>query len=171
MDIIKYAISRYGKTPLFGVTISEGHQWLSIKNNDVDYRIDGIRFLNKKYISCWKKVEADEMMVKIVPLKYIDDLKDKELVAKLDLNSYHGLFSELKPMGYLIEIGLDKEDSIYVGTIAKINEKSVTFDTIGTLTENTGMMNIPFDRIRYIGIETDYLKSLSLYIKHQVQEP
>ena len=169
IKLIKYKINRYGITPIYGVLLHEGNQWIVTKDNVVDYVLDGIRFINRKYISYKKKIEVDddEMKVKIIPLKYKDALKDKELVAKLDLNSYHGFFSMLKPMGYMTEIGLDKEDSMYVGTIAKINEKSVTFDTIGTLTEDTGMMNIPFDRIRYIGIETDYLKSLSLYIKHQ----
>lgn len=167
MEIIKYKISRYGKSPLVGVKIKEGQQWASIKYNEVDYIIDGIRFINTKYICRQTKVEANDMVAKVIPLKYNDVLKDRELVGRLNLDSYHGFFCDLIPMGFLVEIGLDKEDCIYVGTITKVNEKSVTFDTIGTFAEDTGMMNIPFDRIRYISIETDYLNSLDLYLRHQ----
>ncbi len=95
----------------------------------------------------------------------MDYEKDKCFMENFNLNVSSEFFQGLKKKNYLLSVGLDRSDEIYVGWIKKIYEKSISLNTIGTHTEDTGMMNIPFDRIRFINIDTDYLNSLNLYME------
>ena len=61
MEIIEFRISRYGNTPIFGVCLSEGQNWLVIRENEVDYYLGGIKFINKKYIRHRIIVDNDAM--------------------------------------------------------------------------------------------------------------
>ena len=173
MEIIEFRISRYGNTPIFGVCLSEGQNWLVIRENEVDYSLDGIKFINKKYIRHRTIVDKDTMKHEILSLKYMDYEKDKCFIGNFNLNVSSEFFQGLKKKNYLLSVGLDRSDEIYVGWIKNIYEKSISLRTIGTFTEDCGMMNIPFDRIRFINIDTDYLNSLNLYmeIKKETQPP
>lgn len=77
------------------------------------------------------------------------------ITALLISGCYYGSFEDLGDSYIYMDGRIDKE----------IDEKRHSLNTIGTHTEDTGMMNIPFDRIRFINIDTDYLNSLNLYME------
>ena len=56
-------------------------------------------------------------------------------------------------------------DAIFVGTICDVFQKSFVINSIDAETNDDGKMKIKFSSVRYIKIYTDYLNSLSLYIK------
>ena len=171
MKIIKYKISRYGSKPMHGALINEGEQWLCTKDNVVDYVLDGIMFTNKKYIRNIHDAESTEqgrMMSQIIQLKYTQFHGDKEFLSGVNLDEYHEFFCNIMALGKLIEIGMAKNDSIYVGTICEVNDKSFIADLIDTEANHDDMMRIPFDRVRYIKLNTDYLCSLELFIENKV---
>ena len=165
MEIIEFRISRYGNTPIFGVCLSEGQNWLVIRENEVDYSLDGIKFINKKFIRHRIIVDNDAMKRTILSSKYSNYEKDKSVIESLNLDKNTDLFQSLKNKNCLLGVGLNKKDKFFVGRIENIYEKSISLRTIGTFTEDCGMMNIPFDRIRFINIDTDYLNSLNLYME------
>ena len=165
MELIEYKIGRYGNNPNIGVLIGDGQQWLVTKDNVVDYVLDGIKFINKNYIRHQKTIEYDTMKSQVINLKYITAHKDQEYIKGFNLDDFYEFFCNIMASGKLVEIGLEKSDSIFVGTIHKVHEKSFIVQTIGSNTEDCGKMRIPFFRVRYVGLDTDYLKSLELYLK------
>ena len=167
MEIIQFRINRYGNTPIFGVCLSEGQNWLVIRENEVDYYLGGIKFINKKFIRHRIIVDNDAMKLTILSSKYSNYEKDKSVIESLNLDNNTDLFQSLKNKSCLLGVGLNKKDIFFVGRIENIYEKSISLRTIGTFTEDCGMMNIPFDRIRFVDIDTDYLNSLNLYMENK----
>ena len=165
MKLIEYKINRYGNNLLGGVLLRESHQWIAIKNNEVDYQLDGICFVNKHFVKDLKEIDRESMKSKIIPLKYVDYNKDIEIVNKLNIEDHQGFFKSIKNTGLLIDIGLHWNDAIFVGTICEVYQKSFVIDSIDAETNDDGKMKIKFSCVRYIKINTDYLESLSLYIK------
>ena len=74
------------------------------------------------------------------------------------------LYSFLKNNNILVAICLHREDVLYVGKIKEVNTKSFVLDSYDTELRESGIMNIEFDKVRYIQMHTDYLDSLSLII-------
>lgn len=70
-------------------------------------------------------------------------------------------------LGQLIEIGLDKNNAVYVGTICCVHDKSFMVDLIDTNANYDEKARIPFDKVRYIKLDTDYLNSLEIFIKNR----
>ena len=61
-----------------------------------------------------------------------------------------------------------KNDYIYFGKICELNYKYFIADLIDTEANHDDMIRIPFDRVRYIKLNTDYLCSLELFIENKV---
>ena len=170
MEIVEYKISRYGDNPRHGAVLKDGRQWLCTKDNVVDYVLDGIMFTNKKYIRNIQDVELaglDVMLSQIIPLKYTQFQNDKEYISNLILDDYHEFFLHIMALGQLIEIGLDKNNAVYVGTICCVHDKSFMVDLIDTNANYDEKARIPFDKVRYIKLDTDYLNSLEIFIKNR----
>ena len=164
MKLIEYKINKYGKKPFFGAFLHEGRQWLSLKYNITDYELDGICFVNKHFVKDLKEVDRESMKSKIIPLKYVDYDKDIELINKLNIENYQGFFKSLKTLGQLIEIGLHKNETFFVGVISDVLEKSFIINSIDPDANDEGKRRIAYSKVRYIKINTEYVKSLSLYI-------
>ena len=107
------------------------------------------------------------MKLTILSSKYSNYEKDKSVIESLNLDNNTDLFQSLKNKSCLLGVGLNKKDIFFVGRIENIYEKSISLRTIGTFTEDCGMMNIPFDKIRFVDIDTDYLNSLNLYMENK----
>ena len=165
MKIIEYKINRYGNTPWEGILLRESDLWIATKNNEGDFSLDGVCFVNKHFVKDLKEVDRDSMKSKIFPLKYLDYDKDMEYVANLNIENHQDFFKSLKSLGLLIDIGLQWNDSIFVGTICDVFQKSFVINSIDAETNDDGKMKMKFSSVRYIKIYTDYLNSLSLYIK------
>ena len=165
MEFIKYKINRYGITPIYGVLLHEGNQWIVTKDNVVDYVLDGIRFTNTDYIRHRKVIERSTMEAQIISMKYIDFQEDCKMVRNICLDDYCGVFHAIMNQHQLIEIGLDKSECVFVGTVSHVNEKSFIVETIDTMTNFSQKMRIPYKTVRYFKIKTDYLNSLELFIR------
>ena len=165
MKLVEYKINRYGNTPFNGVLLGESHQWIATKNNETDYQLDGFCFINKHFVKDLKEIDRESMKSKIIQLKYVDYDKDVEIVSKLNIEDHQGFFKSIKSLGQLIDIGLHWNDAIFVGTISDVYQKSFVINSIDAETNDDGKMKMKFSSVRYIKIYTDYLNSLSLYIK------
>ncbi len=164
MEILDIKISRRSEI-LSGIALSEGQIWLFIKNNPVDYMLDGYSYVNKKYI---KKIyipyQHSDFEHEIFRLKFCNDIQEhNDLHEKNKLNSYLKLMSSFLEQQKIIEVELESDNYCLIGKINKVNEKSFVLNMIGTKGENLGEVNIKLHSVRMINTETDYLNSLKLY--------
>ena len=66
--IKEYKIKRY-KDSVVGISLGKGTQWSLMRNNPVDYVLDGYQFVNRDFIQEEHIIQDDIMLCKILPLK------------------------------------------------------------------------------------------------------
>ena len=66
--IKEYKIKRY-KDSVVGISLGKGTQWSLMRNNPVDYVLDGYQFINSDFIQEEHIIQDDIMLCKILPLK------------------------------------------------------------------------------------------------------
>jgi hypothetical protein len=158
MKIIEIKLSRY-PDKIKGIVIQDGGQWIMINENEVDYILNGYRFINRKYVTDAKEIEKNSILYQILHLKYTQSS------INIPLNNYEDLLSYIKEQDLLIDVGLESDSFMLVGRVGKIFTKSFLLYKIGVDAKDIGIENIKFSTIRYISIKTDYLDSLDLYLK------
>ena len=162
MELVEIIIKRF-KEPVTGILLGNGTQWSLIKLNVVDYVLDGFQFTNKRYVASNCPIKEDTLQYRILAIKN----SSKDISIKIDLNILEEdklLYSFLKNNNILVAICLHREDILYVGKIKEVNTKSFILDSYDTELRECGIMNIEFDKVRYIQMHTDYLDSLSLIL-------
>lgn len=162
MELVEIKIKRF-KEPVKGILLGNGTQWSLVKLNVVDYVLDGFQFTNKRYVASNCPIKEDTLQYRILAIKN----SSKDISTKIDLNILEEdklLYSFLKNSNILVAICLHREDILYVGKIKGVNTKSFILESYDTELRESGIMNIEFDKVRYIQMHTDYLDSLSLII-------
>ena len=162
MEIVDIKVSRY-QSLLRGALVSQGQQWILIEDNPVDYVLDGYSFINKKYVKHVSLCGHESITYKIISQKY-----QKRDFCKLD--NYFELIDYLRNNNLLITIGLSKQESILVGHIKKINSVSFKFHPLSVTLEHLDVMDIRYDQIRFINVNSDYLSSISNYLTKTGEE-
>ena len=164
MELIEIKIRRY-KTLIKGILLGSGAQWSFIRQNVVDYVLDGFLFTNKQYVDRETEIEESTMLHRVLSLKNkAEDIPALESPSILNENG--SLYSFLKRKEILVAVSLHREDILYVGKIKDVGPKSFVLDSYGTELEKSGLMNIDFMKVRYIQIHSDYLDSLGLLLDY-----
>jgi len=164
MELIEIKIRRY-KTLIKGILLGSGVQWSFIRQNVVDYVLDGFLFTNKQYVDRETEIEESTMLHRVLSLKNkAEDIPALESPSILNENG--SLYSFLKRKEILVAVSLHREDILYVGKIKDVGPKSFILDSYGTELEKSGLMNIDFTKVRYIQIHSDYLDSLGLLLDY-----
>lgn len=162
--IKEYKIKRY-KDSVVGISLGKGTQWSLMRNNPVDYVLDGYQFVNRDFIQEEHIIQDDIMLCKILPLKQKEEKLPFASPELLDSNQ--ALFSFFAENDILISVGLHRSDVIYVGKVTKIDSTSMCLNTYGTQLQPTGNMIIPYSKVRYVEIHSDYLDSLELLLSKE----
>ena len=158
MELVEIKIKRF-KEPVTGILLGNGTQWSLVKLNVVDYVLDGFQFTNKRYVASNCPIKEDTLQYRILAIKNSSKDIDLNILEEDKL-----LYSFLKNSNILVAICLHREDILYVGKIKGVNTKSFILESYDTELRESGIMNIEFDKVRYIQMHTDYLDSLSLII-------
>jgi len=162
MELLNIKISRY-KDLISAVKLFENENILITLLNPVDYVLDGLCFINKKYV------------------KHIDHEKDDELKSKIfthkirsfNINSHYKSFETIKDIttyflensSKLIELGLESSDYSIIGNIQKNNEKFFIVNMLSVKGKYLNEEKVEYDKVRLLTIDSDYLSSLEYYLK------
>ncbi len=161
MEVVKIKISRRPDL-ITGIYLKEENDWLLIKENPVDYVLDGNNLINKKFIKSISNPYKDEdFEYKVLKDKF--DINDTNPFSGINLNT-KDLFSFLVESQKLIGLEFESSDYSFVGRINKLNEKSFILDKFGIRGKFLGQYNISYSTIRRIIVDTDYLNSIDNYL-------
>lgn len=105
------------------------------------------------------------MVYKIMPLKYTQIDEDRIYFDNVCLDDYREFFHGIMTKNRLVGVGLHKSNSFYVGTICQVNDKCFILDSIDREGNPDDRMRIQFEKVRYVSMDSDYLKSLEIYLK------
>ena len=146
-----------------GFLIDWTDDWILLKNNPVDFIIDGYTILknvNVKAIIQDKDHEFTERVIKLKGLK----TSAEEIIPLKDLSS---IINFLADKYEIFQIAKKSDKAVYLGKLIELNEKEAVIDFLGTEGEFEGEMSFKLDKIRIIEFDTDYINSLKLVVDQE----
>lgn len=159
MDILEIKISRFPDM-IQGVRLYENDNLLIILLNPVDFVIDGICLINKKYVKQSKETK-DILKFEIFKCKLNNEnnnIHDKSFDNIKEALKYFYEYNKL------IELTLDSASYSLIGSVSQLNEKSFLLNMLSVKAEYLKEEKIEYDKIRIITINSDYLNSLECYL-------
>lgn len=143
-----------------GILIDYSKDWLLLRNNPVDFVIDGFVILrNKKIKSIYREPEYD-FVEKVIRLKNIN-INPEEIIPLKDLFS---IVAFLTAKFSLFQLATKSDKAAYIGKLKDFDEDMMTIDFLSPHGKWDGEMDFKPNKIRVIEFDTDYLNSLQLVL-------
>jgi len=149
------------KDIISGFLIDFNDDWTLIKNNPVDYIIDGYRILKTNKILKYKREDYEEFREKILFAKGIKPT-DNDKYPLTNIYETLQLISD-KFGAFQIQ---NKDDSVcYIGRLLKSNKDHIFIQEISPKAKWIETEKYKMNSIRIFEFDTDYINSLILYNK------
>lgn len=159
MDLVKIKVSRYLNF-IYGVCLYETKELFYILNNPVDYVLDGIMVINKKYIKSIFIDKENKLKEKIISEKINNITMDNDIFVN-NMEMFIEIFCK---SGELVEIGLESQSYSLIGKILNVKSEDITLNLLSVNADFLREEKINLNKIRIISVKTDYLESLRLVI-------
>lgn len=146
-----------------GFLIDWTEDWILLKNNPVDFIIDGYSILKNKNLKAIIQEEDHEFTEKVIKLKGLKTSAE-EIIPLKDLYS---IINFLAKKYEVFQIAKRSDKAVYLGKLIELNEDELIIDFLGTEGKFDGEMSFKLDKIRVIEFDTDYINSLKLIIQDE----
>ncbi|MFV8392957.1 hypothetical protein [Flavobacterium sp. LB2P6] len=146
-----------------GFLIDWTEDWILLKNNPVDFIIDGYTILKNKNIKSIIQDKDHEFTERVIKLKGLKTSAE-EIIPLKDLYS---IMNFLANKYEIFQIAKKSDKAVYLGKLIEINEDELVMDFLGTEGEFEGEMNFKQNKIRVIEFDTDYINSLKLIVDEE----
>jgi hypothetical protein len=142
-----------------GFLLDFSDEWILLKNNPVDYILDGFIILKNKNLESIIYNENNEFSEDVIRSKkikikndFIFPLSNLETIL-LFLNKKYGIF----------QLATKKESAVYLGRLIEITEGEIFIEFLNTKGIFDGEIYFKREKIRIIEFDTDYVNSLKSY--------
>ena len=143
-----------------GFLIDWTEDWILLKNNPVDFIIDGYTILKNKNVKAIIQDKDHEFTERVIKLKGLKTSAE-EIIPLQDLSSIiHFLASKYA----IFQIATKSDKAVYLGKLIELNEEELVIDFLGTEGQFDGEMSFKPNKIRVIEFDTDYINSLKLIV-------
>lgn len=141
-----------------GFLIDYSDDWILLRNNPIDFIVDGFVILRNKNVEHIHRDEELEFTEKVIRLKGaktnaedIIPIKDLDAIIRY-IDKKHGVF----------QIAKKSAKSAYLGKLIELNNEELTIDFLDIRGEFGGELSFNPEKIRVIEFDTDYINSLKL---------
>ena len=134
-----------------------------LKNNPVDFIIDGYTILKNKNVKSIIQDKDHEFTERVIKLKGLKTSAE-EIIPLKDLSSIVNFLAEKYE---IFQIAKKSDKAVYLGKLIELNEEELLIDFMGTEGEFDGEMSFKLDKIRVIEFDTDYINSLKLIVDQE----
>ncbi|MBF4518115.1 hypothetical protein IRZ71_17250 [Flavobacterium sp. ANB] len=160
------AIEFSDKKEIFtGFLIDYSDDWILLRNNPVDYILDGFVILKNKNVENVHRDHDLAFTEKVIRLKGLKTnaediipIRDLESIVNFITNKY-GIF----------QISKKSAKSAYLGKLLSLNEEELIIDFLDTKGQFGGELSFNPEKIRVIEFDTDYINSLKLVIEKEIK--
>ena len=143
-----------------GFLIDWTEDWILLKNNPVDFIIDGYTILKNKNVKSIIQDKDHEFTERVIKLKGLKTSAE-EIIPLKDLYS---IINFLAIKYEIFQITKKSDKAVYLGKLIELNEEELVIDFLGTEGEFDGEMSFKQNKIRVIEFDTDYINSLKLIV-------
>ncbi|MCW2119298.1 hypothetical protein [Flavobacterium sp. 7A] len=143
-----------------GFLIDWTENWILLKNNPVDFIIDGFTILKNKNVKAIIQDKDHEFTERVIKLKGLKT----SATEIIPLNDLPTIINFLANRYKIFQIATKSEKAVYLGKLIEMNEHELFLDFLGTEGEFEGEMSLKLNKIRVIEFDTDYINSLKLIV-------
>lgn len=141
-----------------GFLIDYSDDWILLRNNPVDFIIDGFVILKNKNIERIYRDEEHEFTEKVIRLKGLKT-NAKDIIPIKNLAS---IISFVDKKYGVFQIAKKSATSAYLGKLIQLNDEELIIDFLDTKGQFGGELSFNPEKIRVIEFDTDYINSLKL---------
>jgi hypothetical protein len=146
-----------------GFLIDWTEDWILLKNNPVDFIIDGYTILKNKNVKSIIQDDDYEFTERVIKLKGLKTSAE-EIIPLHDVPS---IINFLATNHEIFQIAKKSDKAVYLGKLIEINEEELIIDFLGTEGKFDGEMSFKLNKIRVIEFDTDYINSLKLIVNEE----
>jgi len=143
-----------------GFLIDYSDEWILLRNNPVDFILDGFVILRNKNIQAVNRDHDLAFTEKVIRLKGLK-INSEDIIPIKDLSSIINFLSEKHG---IFQISKKSSKSAYLGKLIELNDEELTIDFIDIRGEFGGELSFNPEKIRVIEFDTDYINSLKLVV-------
>lgn len=143
-----------------GFLIDYSDDWILLRNNPVDFILDGFVILRNKNILVVNRDQDLAFTEKIIRLKGLKTNSD-DIIPIKDLATIINFLSEKYE---IFQISKKSEKSAYLGKLIELTDEELTIDFLDTKGQFGGELSFNPEKIRVIEFDTDYINSLKLVV-------
>lgn len=149
------------KETFSGFLIDWTEDWILIKNNPVDFIIDGYTILRNKNVQAIVQDKDHEFTERVIKLKGLKT-SAAEIIPLKDVSS---IIYFLASKYEIFQIATKSDKAVYLGKLIEMDEQEIIIDFLGSEGEFEGEMSFKPSKIRVIEFDTDYINSLKLFVE------
>lgn len=146
-----------------GFLIDWTEDWILLKNNPVDFIIDGYTILKNKNVKSIIQDKDHEFTERVIRLKGLKTSAE-EIIPLNDLSS---IINFLADRYQIFQIATKSDKAVYLGKLIEINKEELVIDFLGPEGKFEGEMSFKPNKIRVIEFDTDYINSLKLVVDEE----
>jgi hypothetical protein len=146
-----------------GFLIDWTEDWILLKNNPVDFIIDGYTIIKNKNVKAIIQDKDHEFTERVIKLKGLKTSASEIIPLKDVFSIIYFLASRYQ----IFQIATKSEKAVYLGKLIEMNEEEVVIDFLGTEGQFEGEMSFKPSKIRVIEFDTDYINSLKLIVEEE----
>ncbi len=143
-----------------GFLIDYTDDWILIKNNPVDFIIDGYVIIKNKNIKSITRDSDNAFTESVIRLKGLKTNSD-EIIPLRDLSS---ILTFITNKYEIFQIAKKSEKAVYLGKLIKLDDEELVIDFLETRGKFGGELSFNPNKIRVIEFDTDYINSLKLLV-------
>jgi hypothetical protein len=149
-----------------GFLIDWTEDWILLKNNPVDFIIDGYTILKNKNVKSIIQDEDYEFTERVIKLKGLKT-NAEEIIPLNDLSS---IINFLASKYEIFQIATKSDKAVYLGKLIEINDEELIIDFLGAEGTFDGEMSFKLNKVRVIEFDTDYINYLKLVIAEEMKK-
>lgn len=143
-----------------GFLIDYSDDWILLRNNPVDYILDGFVVLRNKNIEVVNRDHDLAFTEKVIRLKGLK-INSEDIIPIKDLASIINYVSQKYE---IFQIAKKSAKSAYLGKLISLTDEELTIDFLDTRGQFGGELGFNPNKIRVIEFDTDYINSLKLVV-------
>lgn len=147
------------KNSFSGFLLDFNEDWILLRNNPVDYIIDGFVILKNKNLETLNYNENNQFHEKVIRLKELK-LTNETIIP---LTNLEVILSFLTKEFGVFQLATKRSNAVYLGRLIEYNNDSFFIEFINTKGVFDSEISFKNKKIRVIEFDTDYINSLKKY--------